>query len=1079
MSERDQSGTGTRPETAETKPAVKKKRILLVEDDARARYILMDRLNKAGLEAELAPTAELALKKVLEVRVDAVILDLIIPGMKGVDLIKEIRRKQGFAEVPIYVCTSAVRMKAWGKRGSKAGATRIYDKAQTPVEAIVAEVVADLSGEKKATPAPAPAPRQSEDSEELPAVIWKGPAAAASKAAASVPARTSAPTGAKPSQLEDLPKFSFGRSQPSTAKDSTPSPVPPPPIPSASSTSESANSGSKPPIEDDGDTLEPWNAPVTGEAKLPSDPAELTNFARDLQARLHMITCERDALVSLMSNEPIVREPGSGDTAYQTQAERTRQVEQELVSLQQVRDELNAKLSREEAERAESKARSEELERRLAESTGEIERLKSHLDRQLVERSSLEVELGQQLEEAKAVAARAELAFKEEAARSQETLGELETLRRSRDELSAQLAAEQQAAEEARRRSEEREEQLRQSAAEQERIVTDLEKRVAEKGSVESALTKQLQDAKASAEKAQEAYQEEAARGAGFERETARLAAAREEMNRKLAEQEQAASESRNRSQELEQQLAQSASELERAKAELDRHANERGVVESQLREQLQAAQVAAEKVKQEYREETSFFTRSTDELEALRRLRDDLNARLTAEREAAAASHSRSEELEQRLRERGGELEQLKAELERQHTARASLERQLTQQMEASREAIAQAAAAYKQEAVRRRKFEEELTKLRNVPTDGKGKAKGAKVTGASARRLVELESKAQQSEAELERVKGELDKQVAERARLEAEYQSIARGDDSLQQQLARLSADGTMESRVRETISALARVTAELEKSRGERRRLEQRVAFLSSQLQNLHEELRRHLEVEKANQERIAEMEQQLQERDEAVRKAQADLERESADRQVAEAQLRAGGEVSSQLKEQFNLLEEAKAVFKRTQDELEGRLKATEKELAAAKARAQKQTADRQRLQAERDEVERKLQEESRQNGLEIRRLQSTLEVESLERRRLEGQAVQARYSSMDAARLGRAFVNSYRSQLRPPTDSLLSSIHQLLDLSLDEEPKKLIENVLENALLLQTSLRDESLVSEASRTDAGDQAAAA
>src|SRR6185503_3756265 len=201
---------------------------------------------------------------------------------------------------------------------------------------------------------------------------------------------------------------------------------------------------------------------------------------------------------------------------------------------------------------------------------------------------------------------------------------------------------------------------------------------------------------------------------------------------------------------------------------------------------------------------------------------------------------------LEDRLRQRGGELDQLKAELEKQIAARGALERQLSQQLETSREAAAKAASAYKQEATRRRRFEDELAKLRKAKPAAGGKTKSA----ASTKRIEELEAKAQQSTAELERVKTELDKQMAERTRLESEYQNFSKSSDSLDRQLSKLcEGGGTIEGRVRDSISALARVTAELEKARGDRRRLEERVSFLSTQLQNLHEELRRHLEVEK--------------------------------------------------------------------------------------------------------------------------------------------------------------------------------------------------------------------------------------
>jgi len=57
----------------------KKKRILLAEKESTGRYLLLQQLNKAGLEVELAPNGALALKKLGEMEVDAIILDSSLP----------------------------------------------------------------------------------------------------------------------------------------------------------------------------------------------------------------------------------------------------------------------------------------------------------------------------------------------------------------------------------------------------------------------------------------------------------------------------------------------------------------------------------------------------------------------------------------------------------------------------------------------------------------------------------------------------------------------------------------------------------------------------------------------------------------------------------------------------------------------------------------------------------------------------------------------------------------------------------------------------------------------------------------
>jgi hypothetical protein len=98
-------------------------------------------------------------------------------------------------------------------------------------------------------------------------------------------------------------------------------------------------------------------------------------------------------------------------------------------------------------------------------------------------------------------------------------------------------------------------------------------------------------------------------------------------------------------------------------------------------------------------------------------------------------------------------------------------------------------------------------------------------------------------------------------------------------------------------------------------------------------------------------------------------------------------------------------------------------------------------------------------------------------LELIERRKLESQSLQSRYASLDASRLGRAFVNSFRIHLRPATEGVLQVTRRLLELPLDDEHKKLVEDALEGALLLQTSMQDDARLP--GETDSGEAAKAA
>jgi hypothetical protein len=56
--------------------------------------------------------------------------------------------------------------------------------------------------------------------------------------------------------------------------------------------------------------------------------------------------------------------------------------------------------------------------------------------------------------------------------------------------------------------------------------------------------------------------------------------------------------------------------------------------------------------------------------------------------------------------------------------------------------------------------------------------------------------------------------------------------------------------------------------------------------------------------------------------------------------------------------------------------------------------------------------------------------------------------------------VGAVMVNSFRDRIREPVDKLMQSARGLLEAQLEEEHKKLVESLLENALLLQRSVRE-------------------
>ena len=78
-------------------------RILLVEDDARLAEMLCEYLGGAGLRVVLAPFGAAAMERLAESPYDAVILDLMLPDMDGLDVCRQLRAK---SDTPLLMLTA-------------------------------------------------------------------------------------------------------------------------------------------------------------------------------------------------------------------------------------------------------------------------------------------------------------------------------------------------------------------------------------------------------------------------------------------------------------------------------------------------------------------------------------------------------------------------------------------------------------------------------------------------------------------------------------------------------------------------------------------------------------------------------------------------------------------------------------------------------------------------------------------------------------------------------------------------------------------------------------------------------------
>jgi len=103
------------------------KKILIIEDDQIVANVYQNKLAVEGYQTEAAPDGESGLKLMRTFLPDAIVLDLMLPKMSGVEVIKQVRSEAEFAKLPIIVFSNTyltnLVQDAW-----KAGATKCVSK---------------------------------------------------------------------------------------------------------------------------------------------------------------------------------------------------------------------------------------------------------------------------------------------------------------------------------------------------------------------------------------------------------------------------------------------------------------------------------------------------------------------------------------------------------------------------------------------------------------------------------------------------------------------------------------------------------------------------------------------------------------------------------------------------------------------------------------------------------------------------------------------------------------------------------------------------------------------------------------
>jgi two-component system, chemotaxis family, response regulator PixH len=107
--------------------------ILLVEDTPSEMELISHYLRESGYVVISAQTAQEALTKAVEQRPDAVVTDVVMPGMSGFELCRSLKKHPMTEKVPIVICSSKNLEidRLWGmKQGADAYITKPFTREQ-------------------------------------------------------------------------------------------------------------------------------------------------------------------------------------------------------------------------------------------------------------------------------------------------------------------------------------------------------------------------------------------------------------------------------------------------------------------------------------------------------------------------------------------------------------------------------------------------------------------------------------------------------------------------------------------------------------------------------------------------------------------------------------------------------------------------------------------------------------------------------------------------------------------------------------------------------------------------------------
>jgi len=123
-------------------------KILLIEDDKFLRELIIQKLGREGFEVAEATEGEGGLLKMKEEKPDLVLLDLLLPGIDGFEVLSRMKKDPELEATPVIILSN-LGQRDGVQKGIDLGAEDYLIKAHFTPGEIVGRIKATLEAKKK------------------------------------------------------------------------------------------------------------------------------------------------------------------------------------------------------------------------------------------------------------------------------------------------------------------------------------------------------------------------------------------------------------------------------------------------------------------------------------------------------------------------------------------------------------------------------------------------------------------------------------------------------------------------------------------------------------------------------------------------------------------------------------------------------------------------------------------------------------------------------------------------------------------------------------------------------------------